>query len=219
VSGARRVTAAFALLALLLPQALGREVADLTIVSYGAQLFDLFTGFTELPDGGEIVDRTSGVRLVAPWLRYAEGRELEARDAVVEAPFGRLEAPEVRIDLARSRLEASGGVRLEIEEGRTLRAERLRYDPLDGWAYAAGDVESADPRLTAAAVWADTVTGRFVLEAPYAYFDGPLVLRADEPGTRLQLTPVVAVDGSVVGYDASTTLAPDVLERLAAGLE
>jgi hypothetical protein len=195
------------------------DVAELSIVSYGAQLFDLATGFTELPDGGEIVDRGTGIRLTAPWLRYADGVALEAHDAVVEAPFGRLLAPKLVVDLQRSRLEAEGGITLELEGAGTVLAQRLIFASSDGWVVARGDVVADDPVATAAAVWADTASGRIVLEAPYRYEDGPLVLRSDEVGSRLQLTPSTGDDGVVLGYDASTTLDADVLARLETDLE
>lgn len=193
-------------------------VAELTVVAHGAQRFDLATGFTELPDGGEVVERTTGVRLVAPWLRYAEGSALEATDATVEGPFGRLEAPRVAIDLAEGRLEAEGGVVLVVEGAGTLRAERIRYDA-GGWAVAEGAVEGDDPALAAAELWAEADGGRLVLVGPYVFDDGLVRLRSETPGAALQLTPVRLEDGTIDGYDASTTLDHDVDLRVRAERE
>ncbi len=195
------------------------EVAELTVTAFGAQRLDLATGFTELPDGGEVVDRGTGVRLVAPWLRYAEGEVLEAHDATVDGPFGVLMAPRVRVDLAGGQLVATEGAVLEHGAGQVLRAFEIVYDARDGWAVARGDVVGEGPDFVADAIWADTATGRLVLVAPYRFDDGTVVLRSDSPGTRLQLTPFEDAEGAFDGYDASTTLDDDVAQRLEAGLE
>jgi hypothetical protein len=214
----RRLGLALALAVLLTPVAFSLGVAELTVTAYGAQRLDLATGFTELPDGGEVVDRGTGVRLSAPWLRYAEGELLEARDAIVDGPFGRLEAPWVTVDLEGARLEASGGVALEDEGGGVIRAGRLLFDAADGWAVAQDGVSGEAPAFGAEVVWAHVESGRLVLVAPYHYEDGPVRLRSDSPDARLQLTPIRDADG-FAGYDASTTLDDDVALRLEAGVE
>lgn len=206
--------------ALLLASAVAvASVAELTVTAYGAQRLDLATGFTELPDGGEVVDQGTGVRLTAPWLRYAEGELLEARDATVDGPFGRLTAPLVSVDLRIGRLEAAGGVALENEAGHVLRADEMVYDAEAGWAEARGGVTGEAPTLAADVVWAHVGSGRLVLAAPYLYEDGPIRLRSDNPGAFLQLTPVRDADGVIVDYDATTTLDDDVAERLEAEVE
>jgi hypothetical protein len=199
--------------------ALSAPLAELTVVAYGAQRFDLATGFTELVDGGEVSDRGSGVTLRAPWLRYAEGALLEARDAEVELPFGRLSAPWVVIDLTRARLEAEGGVTLEEPSGQVVTAEAVTFDAESGWASARGDVVGVDPSFMASALHVDVESGRIVLVGPYRYADGLMSLRADDPAARLQLTPVVAEESGPRTYDAATRLDPDLLERLEAALE
>ena len=192
--------------------------AELAVTAYGAQRFDLATGFTELPDGGEVVDQGSGVRLEAPWLRYAEGERLEATDALVHGPFGELFAPALTLDLTLRRLEADGDVSLTTSSG-TVRARRLRFDAGEGWILAWDDVRSDTPALEAAGIWYEVDGGRLLLLPPYAYVDGPITLRADADGAPLQLTPDLADDGTVNGYDASTDLDDDLRSRARAATE
>ena len=194
-------------------------VAELTVTAYGAQRFDLATGFTELPDGGEVVDQGTGVRLSAPWLRYAEGELLEARDATVDGLFGRLTAPFVSVDLRVGRLEATGGVTLENGTGHVLRADEIVFDAEAGWAEARGGVTGEAPTVAADVVWAHVDSGRLVLAAPYLYEDGPIRLRSDSPGAWLQLTPVRDADDVIVDYDATTMLDDDVAQRVEAEVE
>jgi hypothetical protein len=210
---------AFACAVLLMSAVAGAGVAELTVTAYGAQRFDLATGFTELPDGGEVVDQGTGVRLQAPWLRYAEGDLLEARDATVDGPFGRLTAPFVSVDLRVGRLEATGGVALENAAGHVLRADEIVFDAEAGWAEARGGVTGEAPTLAADVVWAHIDSGRLVLAAPYLYEDGPISLRSDGPGAWLQLTPVRDADEVIVDYDATTTLDEDVAQRVESEVE
>ena len=192
--------------------------AELAVTAYGAQRFDLATGFTELPDGGEVVDRGSGVRLEAPWLRYAEGERLEATDALVYGAFGEVFAPGLTLDLRQRRLYADGGVSLSTPSG-TVRAATLRFDADDGWILARHDVHSDTPALEAAGIWYEVDGGRLLLLPPYTYVDGPVTLRADADGAPLQLTPEFADDGTLNGYDATTDLDDDLRSRTLAANE
>ena len=208
---------------------LGQGFAELEVIAYGAQRFDLATGFTELPDGGEAIERRTGVRLSAPWLRYAEGERLEARDALVEGDFGRIEAPVLRLDIAARVLSAeaastegedepvaaggAGLVQLSWDDG-AVEAERLRFDAESGWLWLAGSVRGEVPALEASQVGYVSTSGVIVLLPPYRYEDGPLVLRADAAGAPLQLTPDRDGDGVLLGYDASTTLSDEVRSGL-----
>jgi hypothetical protein len=211
----RRPLLLLALLALLAaPLAGAALLAELTVVAYGAQRFDLATGFTELVDGGEVTDQASGVRLSAPWLRYAEGDLLEARDAEVDLPLGRLSAPWVEIDLQDARLVASGGVTLTETTGQVITATTVTFDAREGWATARGDVTGSDPVFTAAALHVDVDSGRLVLEGPYRYEDGLMSLRSEDPLARLQLTPLLDGDDALEGYDVGTRLDDDLVARL-----
>jgi hypothetical protein len=192
--------------------------AELSVTAYGAQRFDLATGFTELPDGGEVVDRGSGLRLQASWIRYAEGVILEATDARVSGPFGEVDAARLLLDLEARRLHAAGGVTLSTALG-DVRAQTLRFDADDGWLLARGAVTSDALELEADGILVDPASGRIVLLPPYAYVDGPISLRADAQGAPLQLTPQRDDDLTIVGFDASTTLDDDVRRRLTADTE
>jgi hypothetical protein len=191
----------------------GEGFAELEVVAYGAQRFDLATGFTELVDGGEVVERGTGVRLAAPWLRYAEGDRLEAVDAVVEGDFGRIDAPGLALDIARRTLLADGGVRLVWQDG-AVEADRLRFEADAGWLWVEGSVRGESPTLEAAEVGYRIEAGVIVLLPPYRFVDGPIVLSADADGAPLQLTPDRDADGALLGFDASTTLRDDVREVL-----
>ncbi len=187
--------------------------AELSVTAHGSQRLDLATGYTELPDGGTVVDRGSGVRLEAPWVRYLEGERLEARDALARGPFGRVSAPSLTLDLVGRELHAEGGVTIETEEG-TVEADAVRFEAGAGWLLAYGGVRSEVPALEAEAVWYEADGGRLLVLPPYRYQDGPLTLQADADGAPLQLTPAFAADGALAGYDASTDLDDDVEARL-----
>lgn len=193
-------------------------LAELTVTAFGAQGLDLATGYTELPDGGIVVDQGSGVRLEAPWLRYAAGERLEASQAVIVGPFGTMDAAEVVLDLEGRRLLAEGGVTLRVD-GAEVRAQSLQFDAEEGWLWAYGEVSGDTPTFEAAALGYDTASGRIVLVPPYAYEDGPLLLRAAADGAALQLTPERDEADVIIGYDASTALDADVAEWLAATSE
>lgn len=187
--------------------------AELSVTAHGSQRLDLATGYTELPDGGTVVDRGSGVRLEAPWLRYLEGERLEARDALARGPFGHVSAPRLTLDLAGQELHAEGGVVIETEQG-AIAAEAVRFEAGAGWLLAYGGVRSEVPALEAEAVWYEADGGRLLVLPPYRYQDGPLTLQADADGAPLQLTPAFEADGALAGYDASTDLDDDVEARL-----
>ena len=208
-------------LALLAASALAEDaapLAELTVTAFGAQRLDLATGYTELADGGIVVDQGSGVRLEAPWLRYADGERLEATEAVLAGPFGAMDAAEVVLDLVGRRLLVEGGLTLRAD-GAVVRARALRFGADDGWLWAYGDVSGDTPTFEAAMLLYDTASGRIVLVPPYAYEDGPLLLRAAVDGAPLQLTPERDETAAIVGYDASTALDADVAAQLAAASE
>ncbi len=187
-------------------------VAELTVVAYGAQRFDLATGRTVLDEGGEVTDRASGVRMTATWIAYVDGASLEAREATIDGELGSVRAARVAIDLALGRLRAEGGLEFE-RPGIRARAERLGLDGPAGLAWLAGGVVADLPNADADTVWIDVADGRMVLVGPYRYADGPFVLEG-APGARLQLDPIT-VDG-VAAYDARTDVEADLVERIAA---
>jgi len=187
-------------------------VAELEVKAYGRQRIDLATGRTILEDGGELIERGSGVRLVASWIAYAEGVDVDARDARIEGDLGRIDAPRVVIDLGLGRLTASGGV-VWRRAGLVVSGERLWFDAEAGVIGLLGGTEAQEPDASANEVWIDLASGRVLLFGPYRYADGPLVLRGGEDGA-LQLDAVETDDGVV--YDASTVVDADWLATVAA---
>lgn len=187
-------------------------VAELTVVAYGAQRFDLATGRTVLDEGGEVIDRASGVRMTASWIAYVEGASLEAREATIDGDLGRVRAARVVIDLALGRVRAEGDLEFE-RPGIRARADRLGLDGPAGLAWLAGGVVAELPDAAAEAVWIDVADGRVVLVGPYRYVDGPFELEGGD-GSRLQLDPIVVDDAA--GYDARTDVEADLVERIAA---
>jgi hypothetical protein len=187
-------------------------VADLTVTAYGSQRLDLSTGETVLEDGGEVIDQQSGVRLTAAWIAYVEGERLEARDAIIDAGLGRVEAAVVEIDLTKGRLVASGGVVL-TRPGFTATAERLGLEPEAGLAWLDGSVSATAPEATATNVFLDLGDGRLVLEGPYRFVGDAYTLEGGSGG-RLQLDPVELEDET--SFDARSEVDPDLSDRIAA---
>jgi hypothetical protein len=211
-SGRLSVVLVAALLLAAPPGGAQEALAELTVTAFGAQRFDLATGRTVLEDGGEVVDRTSGVRLTAGWIAYVEGATLEARDATLDGDLGQVEAERVWIDLVAGRLEATGGVTL-ARDGLRASAARLALDGPAGLAWLAGTVVAEVPEAAAEEVWIDVADGRLVLVGPYRYQDAVFLLEGGE-GARLQLDPVPATAGG--GFDARSAVAADLIERIAA---
>ena len=191
--------------------ALGRShTAELTVTAFGRQRFDLASGRTILLDGGEVVDRRSGVRLEAAWVSYADGVDIIARDARLEGDLGRVTAPEVTIDLVRGRLWATGGV-VWTREGLEVRGDALRFDVEIGIAGLVGEVVATSPQAAAAEAWVEVLGRRVLLVGPYRYADGPIVLSGGA-GSALQLDAVDTPNG--LGYDARTDVDPDWREAV-----
>lgn len=177
-------------------------IAELEVTAYGRQRIDLASGRTILEDGGELIERGSGVRLVAAWIAYAEGIEVSARDVAIDGDIGLVVAPLVVIDLAAGRLTASGGVAWR-REGLQVTGETLWFAADAGVVGLLGGVEAVEPDASAAEVWIELASGRVLLVGPYAYADGPLVLRG---GADASLQLDVSGIGEGVVYDASTAV-------------
>ena len=194
-----------ALVAVAVALASGRgSTAELTVTAFGRQQFDLASGRTVLVDGGEVVDRRSGVRLEAAWVSYVEGVDLVARDVRLEGELGRVSAPEVAIDLVLGRLWATGGVAW-TREGLEVRGDELRFDAEAGIAGLVGEVVAVAPEAAAAEAWVEVAGGRVLLLGPYRFVDGPIAL-SGEAGSALQLDVLVAPNGP--SYDARTDVEP-----------
>lgn len=186
-------------------------VAELTVVAYGAQRVDLASGRTILEDGGELVDRGSGVRLTAAWIDYLEGVEVVAREVRFEGGFGRVEAGELVIDLVNARLWADGGV-VMWHGALALAAASLWFAVESGVVGLVGEVEASAPEASASEAWIELATGRVLLLGPYRFADGPLVLTGDGEAA-LQLDAFEVADGVV--YDARSAVDDALAEVVA----
>jgi hypothetical protein len=187
-------------------------IAELEVTAYGRQRIDLASGRTVLEDGGELIERGSGVRLVAAWIAYLEGIEVAAREASIDGDLGLVDAPLVVIDLVAGRLTASGGVAWQ-REGLRVTGETLWFDDAAGIVGLLGGVEAVEPDASAAEVWIELASGRVLLVGPYLYADGLLVLRGGEAAS-LQLDADDTGEG--VTYDASTAVDAGLLAAVAA---
>lgn len=186
--------------------------AALVVRPAGEQIFDITTGRTELPAGGEVVDDATGVRLVAPYIVYAEGELLEASDAQVSGSFGHLRADLLSIDIPAGLLRASGALRLE-RESLSLSADSVRYDAGIEIARFVGPIVGTDPDFEAAGLLLDTLDGTVLLLGPYSFREGPLTLTSTREGGMLELA-FELVDGQPQ-YRAATEVAPETLARFA----
>lgn len=185
--------------------------AALTITPYGPEIFDIGTGTTTLPEGGEVVDAATGIRLVAPRIEVQEGVRIQATDPVVSGSFGELTASSLDLDLQTRVLEAAGPITL-AREGLVLEAQRATYH---GGLELASFVRptSNAPDFSAERVLLDPNTGHALLLGPYRYQDGPFTLSSDEEGAVLAL--LWSVVDEVGGYDASTDVPEELQDRFA----
>lgn len=189
--------------------------AALDIVPAGAQIYDITSGRTELPDGGEVIDNATGVRLIAPYIVFAEGDAIEATEVEVRGSFGLFHAATLRIDIATATLTASGD--LQLERGSlVLEAAELRYDAAAEIASFAGPVRGNSPSFEAAGLLLDARSGMVLLLGPYRFQDGPFTLTSERDEGLLELAIVEAEGGTV--YQAATEVAAATLERFATQL-
>jgi hypothetical protein len=91
--------------------------------------------------------------------------------------------------------------------------ETLWFDVDAGLVGLLGGVEAVEPDASAAEVWIELESGRVLLLGPYAYADGPLVLRGGD-GAGLQLDASDTDEGVV--YDASTAVDGDWMAAVVA---
>jgi hypothetical protein len=201
---------------MLTPPSQAQEaVADLTVIAYGAQLFDLNSGRTLMEDGGEIVERSSGVSIVAQWMSYLPEVDIEIRGGVLEGPAGRVEAAFMQLDLVAQRVTASGGVSWQQQPLEAVGDELLVLLG-EGLAGLRGHVVSHAPELRAQELWIDLEALRMFLIGPYEYRDGPFLLTGSDEAL-LQIDPVPSVDGdeeAPLVFDARSEADPESVQRL-----
>ena len=195
----------------------GETFSGLTVVSYGEQEVDLFTGATILPEGGQIIAREHGVEIDGERIEYVEGDYLEAQGVDVVASFGSARAAELHIDLTSGDLTAAGGLSFSAN-GQAIEAQGMRYDDAANVVSFTGPVTGAGPEFEAAAMVMDVDGSNLLLLAPYRYQDGLFELTSQEEGAMLALTRVGDEEQGGGSYRASSSVSPELLERLGAYL-
>lgn len=187
------------------------DFAALTIRPQGSEAFDLATGITTLPEGGTVAYKDEGVTLEGEFIRYREGEFIEIEKASVTGAFGTLSSPALRFDVATQLLTASAGAAFE-GPALKLEADIVKLTLNDDIAVLKGNVTSQSPELASEQVLVDTTGQQALLIGPYAFHNGPVVLRGNA-GKTLALTWDDKGNTS-----AETSLPPTVQERFAAHL-
>lgn len=192
--------------------ALANPYAALVITPYGEQIFDLATGVTTLPQGGEVIDRDGKVVLAGQQLRYRQGVFVEALSARVEAEAFVLIAENIYLDVPAQRLDAEGEVSFESPE-LGLMAERLSIDLVREQAVLNEVVSTREPLLAAATLVVVSDLSAALLVGPYRYQDGPLTLSSSEAGDLLELRWVAGEAG--FSFTVTTEISEELLARYA----
>jgi hypothetical protein len=183
---------------------LAQGVAALTVKPAGEQNLDLSTNITTLPQGGEIIDKERGLTLTATFITYKEGEFIEATGGTSEGPFGILQAPELRLEVATDTITATGGISLS-KDGLALTSDSLTLELKTSIAVLSGNVKNTAPAFETAAVVMKVGAGYAILASPFDYQDGLMQLAQKTPGSLLQLKQIENEDGTF-SYNVSTTL-------------
>ncbi len=172
--------------------------------------FDIVTGISELPDGGKVIDRDSGITIIGDSVRYKEGEFIEVIGATVDGNFGKMIAPEIAVDLIYNTLSAFGEVELTTAN-LTINTTDL-YIYLDPSIMIAYDkVVSLDPPFESAGAVLDAETQQGFLLPSYTYQDGLFLLRSDTE--KLQLTWFSDDEGKIV-FETTDDLDAEVVSKL-----
>ena len=153
---------------------LAAEFAALSIEPYGDSVYDLASGVTTLPQGGVIRDNENDLSIDASFVEYKEGEYIKARQAKTEAAGVSFAAAELEYLPAADEARLAGGVSLETDDIKNLRAQKGWIYLKDGVVVLAGGVSAARPELEAALLVADYRQGEVLLLAPYRYKDASL---------------------------------------------
>jgi hypothetical protein len=153
---------------------LAAEFAALSIEPYGDSVYDLASGVTTLPQGGVIRDNENDLSIDASFVEYKEGEYIKARQAKTEAAGVSFAAAELEYLPAADEARLAGGVSLETDDIKNLRAQKGWIYLKDGVVVLAGGVSATRPELEAALLVADYRQGEVLLLAPYRYKDASL---------------------------------------------
>jgi len=202
---------AFALLLCLfltLPLAQAEDLAALTIIPAGSEQFDISTGLTTLPEGGEVIDAKRKLNLNSAYIRYEDNKFIETQDSVVTGKFGTLRAETLRIDLEQNIITASGELSFENAD-MLVTAQALDLFLDDDVARLQGDVSSLAPAFEAQVLLLRLNKPGVLLMSPYQVENGPFTLTQRGDGDLLQLRSKQV--GETYIYNPSTDIEPLLL--------
>ncbi|UCH25068.1 MAG: hypothetical protein JSV66_14165 [Trueperaceae bacterium] len=185
--------------------------AALSVTAYGEQVFDIATGVTTLPGGGEVIDANTGVTVSAAFLRIEEGVLIEGTDIEASGEFGYLRAGSMEIDIVRGTFLAKQELLLVREELNVV-SSRVEYLAEPAIVRFLGEVTGTTPTFEAQAVLLDLLTGNVLLVGPYRYEEPLFTLASSEEGALLELI-ARDIEGDLV-YDAASEVSGELMERL-----
>jgi hypothetical protein len=188
----------------ILTSTFAQTIAAFTVNAAGAQELNIDTGITTLPEGGEIIDTERELKLNASFISYKDGEFIEAQGGTSEGPFGLLEAPELRFEVATNTISAAGGISL-TKDGLSLVADTLTLDLNTDIAVLSGNIQSTEPAFEAAAIVIKLGSGYALLASPFNYANGIASITQESPGSLLQLKQIKNDDGTF-SYNVSAKL-------------
>jgi len=153
---------------------LAAEFAAISIEPYGDSVYDLASGVTTLPQGGVIHDNENNLSIDASFIEYKEGEYIKAKEARSDAEGVHFSAAELEYLPASDEARLLGGLKLDTEDIKGLRAESGWIFLKDGVAVLKGNVTAEDPKLSALMMVADYRLGQVLLIAPYEYEDAQM---------------------------------------------
>ena len=196
-----------------LPLAQADNLAALTIIPAGSEQFDISTGLTTLPEGGEVIDAKRKLNLRSGFMRYEENKFIETQDAVVTGKFGTLRAETLTIDLEKNVIAASGELSLE-STSMLVTAQALDLFLDADVARLQGEVSSLSPEFQAQTLLLKLNEPGALIMSPYQVQNGPLILTQKNSGHLLQLHQEKV--GETYIYNPSTEVEASLLNAFAA---
>ncbi len=188
------------------------QFAALTVTPAGAEVVDIATGVTTLPDGGTVVDKERGLTLQSAYIEFVENEYIATKQATVTGKFGSLSAPELTLDLVRNELWAQGEV-VFVGSDIEVRADRLTLYLDAEVARLSGHVTSRDPSFETDALLLNLEISGALLVSPYAFQNGPFTLQQTSAGSLLQLRQDALPDGTYA-YNPTTEVEAGLLQTL-----
>ena len=188
------------------------QFAALNLKPKGESLYNINTDVTTWPQGGEIIDKARGIKLVAEFVEYQEGVYIKAKNAQAEGFFGVLNTPELNLDATTNIITSTGGISLN-QGGLNLSADTLRLYLDQSIVVLSGNVSNQAPSFQTAHLVIKIGAGYALLVSPFTYQDGALNLSKSSVGSLIQLNQTKEADESFT-YSISTTLDETVNNEL-----